>query len=215
MIHFIEFSKCIFRPLRDLVRLSVFKYYWRKNNRYNLTKAGNIFPIDKVRVGEKTYGTLNIMSYNNNEEKLEIGSYCSIAGEVKFLLSGEHDYRCFTNYPFQILNHNIGSSISKGKIVVQDDVWIGFGAIILSGVTLGKGCVVGAGSIVAKSIAPYAVFYGGQVIKYRFSKSVVDRLIDLDLSKIEKIKRENLDKYLYNITEDNIDEFINMYEELS
>lgn len=59
--------------------------------------------------------------------------------------------------------------VSKGPIVIQDDVWIGTGAIVLSGVTIGSGAVVAAGSVVARDIPPEAIAAGNpaRVIKYR------------------------------------------------
>jgi acetyltransferase-like isoleucine patch superfamily enzyme len=64
----------------------------------------------------------------------------------------------------------------KYRIVIEDDVWIGFGAIILSGVTVGRGSVIGAGAIVAKDIPPYSVVIPqkSEVSKQRFSQSEIE-----------------------------------------
>jgi chloramphenicol O-acetyltransferase type B len=64
----------------------------------------------------------------------------------------------------------------KYRIVIQDDVWIGFGAIILSGITIGRGSVIGAGAIVAKDIPPYSVVIPqrSEVVKPRFSEAEIE-----------------------------------------
>lgn len=78
----------IYRKAIDIIRLSLFKREWKKRNAHNNTIAKNIFPPDKVTVGKMTYGAICINSYGNPNEKLIIGSYCSIADDVKFLLGG-------------------------------------------------------------------------------------------------------------------------------
>ena len=69
-------------------------------------------------------------------------------------------------------------SISKGPIIVGNDVWIGFRSIILSGVTIGDGAVIYAGSVVTKDIPPYAIVAGvpAKIIRYRFDAKTIERL---------------------------------------
>ncbi|WP_303642797.1 DapH/DapD/GlmU-related protein, partial [uncultured Duncaniella sp.] len=57
---------------------------------------------------------------------------------------------------------------SKGKVIIEDSVWIGDKATILPNVTLGKGCIIGANSVVTKDIPPYAIACGNpaKVIRY-------------------------------------------------
>lgn len=160
------------------IGLKEFQREWRERNSHNYTKAGRIFPIEKVKVGNYSYGTLNVVSYDNMDENLLIGSYCSIAGESVFLLSGEHDYHRFSTFPFSrtILNRE-PESITKGPIILEDDVWIGYRCIIMSGVRIGRGAVIGAGSVVRNDIPPYAVFVGNRVIKYRFSNDIIEKIL--------------------------------------
>ena len=82
---------------------------------------------------------------------------------------------------------------SKGDIVLEDDVWIGCNAVILSGVHIGQGAVVAAGAVVTKDIPAYAVVAGNpaHIIKYRFDKEYIDELLKIDFSKIDK----NIVKY--------------------
>ena len=158
---------------------------WRKKNSHNFTTVDGIFDLKQVSVGNGTYGTLHIDSYGNRESKLEIGNYCSVAREVRFILDGEHDINSVSLYPFRTryLDGSV-EAMSKGKIVVEDDVWIGERCLILSGVRIGQGAVIGAGSIVAKDVPPYAVFAGGRIVKYRFSDEEINQLLEFDYGKL-------------------------------
>jgi len=79
---------------------------WRQRNKHNGTVAPTFlfehkFPMDKVHVGKGTYGRLNVIEYGNPEEELRIGNYCSIGGEVVFLLGGNHDYTSLSTFPYK------------------------------------------------------------------------------------------------------------------
>ncbi|MGO4694204.1 CatB-related O-acetyltransferase [Paenibacillus sp. 2TAB26] len=179
--------KMLYPKIKNMFNLFFFKKNWRKKNQHNYTFASNIFKVDKVIVGKKTYGSLYVKTYGNDDEKLIIGSYCSIAGEVKFLLGGEHSYKGLSTYPFK--KHICGlkeNTLTKGPIVLQDDVWIGERCLILSGITIGQGAVIAAGSVVAKDVPPYAIFAGGKVIKYRFSEDIIQRLLKLDYNSLNE-----------------------------
>lgn len=126
-------------------------------------------------------------TWNANNERLEIGSYCSIADDVVFLLGGNHDYHHFTTFP--VKRKFLGASreaTSKGKIVIGDDVWIGYRAMILSGVVIGQGAVIAAESVVTKSIEPYTIVGGNpaKVIKTRFNADTVKMLLSVDFNQI-------------------------------
>lgn len=144
--------------------------------------------LSKVEVGRYTYGRLNVFSYGSKEEKLKIGDFCSIAGTAKFICGGGHDTTTLLTYPVKQKILNTGSASCKGPIIVEDDVWIGESAILMSGVHIGRGAVIGAGAVVTKDIPPYAVAVGvpATVIKYRFSKEIIDRLKKIDFETISK-----------------------------
>ncbi|WP_264174528.1 CatB-related O-acetyltransferase [Clostridium algoriphilum] len=190
--------KTAFRKLKNVIKLEIYKITWRKINSHNDTIVRNIFPIGKVSVGKKTYGALQISTYGNPDEKLTIGSYCSIGGEVKFVLGGEHSYKALSTYPFK--KHVCGlkeNTLTKGPIVLKDDVWIGERCLILSGVTIGQGVVVAAGSIVVKDIPPYAIYADGRIIKYRFSEDIIKRLMKFNFEYLsEETIKNNID-FLY------------------
>ena len=203
--------KEILRELRNHIRLLKFKEKWRAANSNNATCAGNIFPVSVVTIGNHTYGTLHVHYYKQANEHLSIGSYCSIADDVHFFLGGEHNYRTISSFPFKnrITKNQISEAISKGPIIIADDVWIGSKVIILSGTKIGQGAVIGAGSVVRGNVPSYAIYAGGKVIKYRFSPDIIKRLQSFDFSKLdwEKID-ENFDLIYTELNEDNIDEFI-------
>lgn len=109
-----------------------------------------------------------------------IGSFCSIASSV-VIQEYYHDHRRVTTYYISknICNGDkLHDNISKGPIVIEDDVWIGSNSVVLSGVTIGRGSVVGAGSVVVKDIPPYSIAAGNpaRVLRKRFDDSVIEVL---------------------------------------
>lgn len=192
----------------DLIR---FRNKYRKINNNNFTTANNKFSINKVIVGKNSYGNLNIKEFGLPEEKLTIGAYCSIANDVTFLLSGEHTYKRVSTYPFKTMLLNKGQEcICKGEIIVEDDVWIGYGSTILSGVTIGQGAIIGAGTVVAKDVPAYAIYVNGKIIKYRFNENLIKKLKTIDFSKLDLEKVTEYTQSLYaEVTEENVDKIIN------
>ena len=175
------------------------KKNWKKINKDNFTEMGNrMFNINKVSIKTGTYGEINVIQFDRNaENKLLIGRYCSIAPEVHFLLDGEHPYNCISTYPFKTryINGEEDFSSSKGNIVLEDDVWIGYRTTILSGVHIGQGAIIAAGSVVVKDVPPYAIVGGvpASIIKYRFDKNIISILKNkLNFEKIDEqfIKEE-------------------------
>lgn len=189
---------------------------WRNKNHHNKCNLGNIVPlcedsINKINIGSYSYGDINAKLFFAENEKLTIGNRCSIASGVQFLLGGEHKYTCVTTYPYKALDLKIGDeAISKGAIEIKDDVWIGYNSLILSGVTIGQGAVIAAGSVVVKDVPPYAIAGGNpaKIIKYRFEREIVEKLLDLNISDI-KPSIDNVE-YLYkDLNLNNVDEIIN------
>lgn len=185
---------------------------WRTRNPHNHTTAVRLFNIDHVTVGNYTYGELNILDFNENV-KLEIGHFCSIASNVIFVLNADHNMQTISTYPFKVkciksLRHE---AVSKGDIVIDSDVWIGTGAIILSGVHIGQGAVIAAGAVVTKDIPPYAIAGGvpAKIIRYRFENDIIQKLMSIDYGKLtSKQVAENIDLLYQPISADNIDYII-------
>lgn len=176
----------MFKNIKRIIK----KIIWQLKNKHNFTSVkGNYFPLDKVTVGKGTYGYVHAVSFGSEAEKLQIGCYCSIADEVTFLLGGEHLTDSISTYPFREKILGQGVARCRGPIIVEDDVWICYGATILSGVTLGKGCIVAAGALVNKDIPPYAVVAGvpARVVKYRFDQPIRNKLYRYDLNSIDSV----------------------------
>lgn len=128
--------------------------------------------------------------YPVNGDRLKIGRFCSIACGAKFLFtSANHSMRSLSTYPFPIFFEEWGLDgknirqawDQKGDIVVGNDVWIGYEAVILSGVTIGDGAVIGARAVVTKDVPPYAIVGGvpARLIRRRFDEETIQKLLRL------------------------------------
>lgn len=188
--------------IRDYEKVK-FQKKWRKRNSHNETVAGNIFPIDIVSIGKGGYGLLNIQSLSANcGERLTIGDFVSIAPGVLFILGGNHQTKTITTFPIyskSIKPNPILDAQSRGPIIIEDEVWIGTNAIILSGVTIGKGAIIGAGSVVTKNIPPYAIVGGNpaSIVKYRYSAEIINVISSFRLSDLSKEQIVNDIELLY------------------
>ena len=197
----------IVSKIKDKINFILLKKRWRDRNKHNYTSIVKNFDIEKVSVGDMSYGPLEVYGWGSHNEKLNIGSYVSIASGVKFILGGNHYYNTISTYPFKVMC--LGEereAYSNGPITIGDDVWIATDAIIMSGVNIGKGAVVAAGSVVVKDVPPYSIVGGNpaKVIKYRFEKSIINQLLELDYKKISKdLIKDNIDK-LYNPLDEEI-----------
>jgi acetyltransferase-like isoleucine patch superfamily enzyme len=201
--------------LNHLFLLYRTKKRWRKENSKNYTTIKNIINFKIVSVGEGTYGLIDASSWNSKDEKLVIGNFCSIASGVKFLLGGEHKYNHLTTYPFKA---KIGTEIeafSKGQITIEDFVWIGTNALILSGVKIGVGAIVGAGSVVTKEVPPFAIVAGNpaRIIKYRFRDSELEILSKLDLYYMYKNGLIDMSDFYMETSIENLNKLLEIYLE--
>ncbi len=174
--------------LKKQIKLYIKNKSWRKQNAYNNTCLGRyVENTDRIKVGKCTYGILNV--YNDTSCLLRIGNYCFIAPDVSFLVGVDHATSYVSSFPFKTRVLKQGyEALSKGDITVQDDVWIGHGAIILSGVTVGQGAVVAAGAVVVKDVPPYAIVGGvpAKLIRYRFDEPIRKNMEKIDFSMFDE-----------------------------
>ena len=139
--------------------------------------------------------------YPINGDKLTVGKFCSIACGAKFLMtSANHAMASLSTYVFPIFyeewDHGMRVTEAwdrRGGITVGNDVWIGYEAVILSGVTIGDGAIIGARSVVTKDVPPYTIVGGvpAKTIRRRFDQETIDALLELRWWDwpLEKLKR--------------------------
>lgn len=141
-------------------------------------------PLDpRVTVGRHTYGHRrgNFLLWTP-DERIEVGAFCSFSAGVKLFGGGEHK-ASVTTFPLRTLlvdpeGGNVEAT-SKGPTRVGNDCLLGWGALVLSGVTVGHGAILGAGAVVARDVPPYAVVAGNpaRVVRMRFDERTVERLL--------------------------------------
>jgi virginiamycin A acetyltransferase len=170
-------------PLKNYNRLCFLK---------NIVKNPNII------VGDYTYyyDFENVENFEKNVkyhfdfigDKLIIGKFCMIASDVKFIMNGaNHLTGSLTTYPFAIFGNGWEGAMEgkhyphKGNVIVGNDVWIGFNATIMAGVTIGDGAIIATNATVIKDVEPYSIVGGNPAveIKKRFSNDVIERLLKL------------------------------------
>lgn len=162
----------------------------------------NVVTDPRIQVGAYTmyndfvrdprdFETNNVLyHYPVNGDRLIIGRFCSIACGAKFLFtSANHTLRSLSTYPFPIFFEEwgldkadiTGAWDNKGDLIIGSDVWIGFEAVILSGVTIGDGAVIGARAVVTHDVPPYTIVGGvpARPIRKRFPDHVISRLLEL------------------------------------
>ena len=164
--------------------------------------------IQNSEISDFSYGGMRLTALH-----CKIGKFCSISWNVS-IGGANHDYKKLTTHSmlyddsFGIVDEPLYNRFTS-DCIVGNDVWIGAGAQILRGVSIGDGAVVAAGSIVTKNVPPYAIVGGvpAKVLKYRFDETVIKELLsikwwDLDYSFIKSnISLFNKDVCLESIFE--------------
>lgn len=128
--------------------------------------------------------------YPINHDKLIIGKFCSIACGAKFLFnSANHTQTSLSTYPFPIFFEEWDLEIkdvatawdNKGDIIIGNDVWIGYEAVIMAGVTIGDGAIIGTRAVVTKDVPPYTIVAGvpAKPIRKRFSDETISLFLKL------------------------------------
>ncbi len=162
----------------------------------------NVITNPNIMVGEYTmyYDFVNdptlfeknnvLYHYSINHDKLIIGKFCSIACGAHFLFnSANHTLHSLSTYPFPLFyeewgleqEHVTDSWDNKGDIVIGNDVWIGYEAVILAGVTIRDGAIIGTRAVVTKDVPPYSIVGGvpAKVIRKRYADNVIFELLNI------------------------------------
>jgi virginiamycin A acetyltransferase len=132
-------------------------------------------------------------------DRLVIGKFCSIGAGTKFVMNGgNHHTTWMTTYPFPIFGHGWEAAMpaswpNKGDTVVGNDVWFGYDALVMPGITIGDGAIVATRAVVTKDVPPYAIVGGNPatVLRYRFDAPTIAGLLavrwwDWDVEKITR-----------------------------
>jgi acetyltransferase-like isoleucine patch superfamily enzyme len=189
---------------QDLLK-SVFKQPFERRFQA-LLRAG------RVTIGRHSYGFPEVVTFGGDPTRLHIGHYVSIGRDVRFLLGGNHRVDWVTTFPIRKVfglagANNDGHPSSKGDVIVGNDVWLGFGAKILSGVVIGDGAVIGAYATVTRSVRPYAIVTGSPAreTRRRFSDAQVEGLLRVAwwnwsdakvCAEVSQLCSENIDAFL-------------------
>ena len=178
----------------------VYKNYFLKDN---LKKE---IELKLAIVGKWSYGNPRILRWDYSS-KIKIGNFCSLGPDIDFYIGGNHrvDWISTSQLPASQFNDVFEKaktiknfSISKGDIEIGHDVWIGGRTTILSGVKIGTGAVIAAGSVVVNDVDPYTITGGNpnRIIKKRFKDSTIQKLLETEWWNLSDDKIDILSPYL-------------------
>ncbi|MDE5783788.1 MAG: CatB-related O-acetyltransferase [Prevotella sp.] len=131
-----------------------------------------------------------LYQYPINNDRLIIGKFCSIACGAKFIFNcANHSLKSLSTYTFPLFfeewdlpKAEVATAWdNKGDIVIGNDVWIGYDAVIMAGVTIGDGTIIGTRAVVTKDVAPYSIVGGvpAKEIRKRFTPEIIKRLQEI------------------------------------
>ena len=179
--------------------------------------------VENIHLWHANRGTyfdrhVNIITWSD-QYKVHLGKYNSIGRDCNFFLHANHraDWVTTTSQllgpvtpEIAEMHMNMGHPTCKGDIKVGNDVWIGATSTIMSGITIGDGAIIGAGSTVTKDVPPFAIVAGnpGKIVKYRFTEEQIEKLLQISWWNWEEDKiRDNA----MSMWSPNIDDFIKKF----
>lgn len=162
-------------------------------NRNTVFEENNVIH-NGVSIGNSVIGRCTYIGPNSILPNCKIGRFCSIAAQVK-VVSATHPTNtfistspCFFSVGKQCGYTFVEKSIFNEKlevegydVVIGNDVWIGYNAKIIGGITIGDGAIIAMGAVVTKDVPPYAIVGGvpAKIIRYRFSENEVKKLLEI------------------------------------
>ena len=201
--------------LKKFKKKKIYKNYFLKDN---LKKE---IESNLVEVGKWSYGKPRIFRWDW-KSKLIIGNFCSLGPEIDFYIGGNHRYDWISTSQlpasqfdgtFKKAQTIKDFNKSNGDIVIGHDVWIGGRTTILSGVKIGTGAVIAAGSLVVNDVEPYTISGGNpnKNIKKRFNDEIIKKLLESEWWNLNDYEIDNLSK---NLLSNNFNSFFNQVEEI-
>ena len=170
----------------------------------------SIYLVDKY-----TYGSPYVYTWGEGSNAVVV-KFCSIGGNVKIYLGGNHHTDYVTTFPFGHINKDIFNTFenkdhpfTKGDVNIGNDVWIAQNATIMSGITIGEGAVMTNNSHVVKNVETYSIVGGNpaKFIKYRFTQLQISKLLEI---KWWDWDDEKINKNIQFLCNPDIDFFINL-----
>ena len=200
------------QKIKDKIKLKVIATIrdWQEYNEKNRLK--DLIKKGFLTVGEGTYNLPKIKHDPYAACKVNIGKYCSIANHVTIFNGSNHNPQWISTYPFRIIfdmegKFTDGHPSSKGDVIIGNDVWIGEGTVILSGVKIGDGAVIAGYSVVVKNVEAYSIV-GGSPAKF-----IRKRFSDMQITALQKMQWWNWDKEKIKaavpfLCSENLDDFL-------
>ena len=162
------------RRLQTRIHLSGKTKFLKYGNDLHIGRGTRLWAPKQLKIGNSVY----IGKQVHIEANCEIGDYCLIANRVAIVGRHDHDFSAVgfpVRYAPWVGSHCFPSPYADEKAVIESDVWLGYGAIVLTGVTIGRGSIVAAGSVVTKDVPSYSIIGGvpASVIGQRFTDAAI------------------------------------------
>ncbi len=167
----------IIKFLKHLRNLYLIKFRWKRykiGTKFHAGKGVVFWAKNSIIIGDNFY----IGRYSQIECDTEIGNNVLFGNNVALVGKYDHHYE-LVGVPIrlasQIRNQNYSWKGLNSKVIIEDDVWVGYGSIIMSGIKIGGGSIIAAGSVVTKDVESYAIVGGNpaKFIKYRFNENEI------------------------------------------
>jgi acetyltransferase-like isoleucine patch superfamily enzyme len=171
-----------------------------------------LYSDERLTLGRCSYGEPRVATFPGDTAHVRIGAFCSIGPDVILMDGGDHRVDWVSTFPFRAAlglpgAYEDGHPCSRGDIEIGNDVWIGRGARVRSGVSVGDGAVIGAYSVVTRDVRPYAIVAGvpAREVRRRFGDAQVAALaqiawwdwpMDEVLRCVPQLCSENVDEFI-------------------
>ena len=166
-----------------------------------------------LKCGKFSYGSPKIHRWGN-KGKILIGSFCSFGPNIDIYMGADHRFDFITTSPLGADTFNNAFSkahknflLDRGDLIIGNDVWVGAESKIFSGIEIGTGAIIGAGSVIRKNIEPYTIVYGNPAkeISKRFNEKIIKRLLD---SEWWNLNDDNINELSNLLLSNNVDSFL-------
>lgn len=154
------------KQLRDLYLKNIKWRNYKIGKNFHAGRAVFLWAKHSIIIGDNFY----IGKYSIIECDAQIGNNVIFANHVSLIGRYDHHYQQIgtpVRLASQIQDKDYNWKGLNQKIIIEDDVWIGLGSVVLSGVKIGAGSIIAAGSIVTKDVEPYSIYGGNPAKKIR------------------------------------------------